>query len=53
MRAWMLVWIVAFCVLISACGGGGGGGSNPADVPPPQVTELVWDEGKWEEKAWQ
>ncbi len=52
--------IVRFLIILSlsalcvACGGGGDSSPPPTVTPPtPTVTDLVWDNGNWDELNWQ
>ena len=42
------------CMALSSCGGSGDGSSDNGVVtpPPPSSSELVWDEGNWDDKEW-
>ena len=44
-------------LLVLVLNGCGNGGNGDRDDPPPQVlpsqTDLVWDEGNWDELNWQ
>ena len=39
-------------VVLSVLTGCGGGGQAPPIQPPPQ-TDLVWDQGNWDQLNWQ
>jgi hypothetical protein len=50
LRAILVIAFAGFWV--TACGGGGSG-SPAAATPVPPDTQLIWDEGNWDERNWQ
>jgi len=47
-----------FGLSLSGCNGGSSGSSSgqpppPPPPPPPPATDLIWDEGNWDEENWQ
>ena len=42
----------AACALLCACGSGGDSSGAPP-APPPQKTEIAWDNGNWDALQWQ
>lgn len=49
-RAWCVSLGIVLLSGLAGCSGGDGDREPPAEPP---TTELVWDEGNWNEQNWQ
>jgi len=47
----LLSILLASLMAVTGCGGGSSGPAPIVQPPPP--TELVWDQGNWDELNWQ